>query len=173
MRRVGKPTVEQHLGRSVGIRCVLQQFVQAGRQPHCDGIWVQQSNNTSVQLSATRQPLGGVRWWLLCPVCERQTTRLYSIRGLSCRTCAGLSYRSTRQGPIDRYKRRAAKYIRKMGGWLGERPSSKPKRMRWSTFERLEALAAHHEAAADAIFMSRMDRDLGRFVAAVQRRQGG
>lgn len=173
MRPPGKPTVEQYLRRSVGIRSVMRQCAQDGREPDCDAMWVKESDDTPVQLCATRQRLGGVRWWLVCPVCERRTTRLYAVLGLSCRTCAGLSYQSTRQGPIERHERRARKYISKMGGWFGERPTSKPHRMRWSTFERLNALATHHEAEVDDIFMSRMNRNLSRFVAAVQRRKGG
>lgn len=52
-------------------------------------------------VAATRQKLGGVRWWFTCPNCERRCEFLYVRRGygapsLRCRKCWNLTYRSQR-----------------------------------------------------------------------------
>lgn len=58
----------------------------------------------SVGLVTTGCHLGGVRWWLLCPLarngvaCEQRVRKLY-LRGkyFGCRRCHGLSYTSTQE----------------------------------------------------------------------------
>lgn len=58
----------------------------------------------SVRLVTTPCHLGGVRWWLICPLvrdtvaCGRRVRKLYR-RGsyFGCRSCHGLAYRSSQQ----------------------------------------------------------------------------
>jgi hypothetical protein len=48
-------------------------------------------------LSAFQPHLGGQRWFLHCPVCERRALKLYlaaSGERIACRRCLGLTYRS-------------------------------------------------------------------------------
>lgn len=51
-----------------------------------------------VQLAATSPKYGGIRWWYVCPVCEKRKSVLYvSGSQLQCRQCAGLHYSSQRK----------------------------------------------------------------------------
>lgn len=57
-----------------------------------------------VRLTTTPCRLGGVRWWFVCPLaengvgCNRRVRKLYCCgRYFGCRTCHGLTYRSTQQ----------------------------------------------------------------------------
>jgi hypothetical protein len=46
-------------------------------------------------LTTTCPKYGGVRWWYVCPVCEKRKTALYvSGAALICRQCAGIHYSS-------------------------------------------------------------------------------
>lgn len=57
------------------------------------------------------RPLAGSRvgWWLVCPACGSRRFALFFVGGrLSCRDCAGLTYRvRQRRGTLDEYIRRA------------------------------------------------------------------
>jgi hypothetical protein len=51
-------------------------------------------------LSAFQPHLGGQRWFLHCPVCERRALKLYlsaSGERIACRRCLGLTYRSVQE----------------------------------------------------------------------------
>jgi len=51
--------------------------------------------NVSGKLITTRPHYGGVRWWYVCPVCQKRRTALYlSGSSMECRQCAGLHYPS-------------------------------------------------------------------------------
>ena len=61
---------------------------------------------TSVFLTTTVPPFGGVRWWFTCPLvvegwpCQRRVRKLYLPPGrryFGCRTCHRLTYRSTQE----------------------------------------------------------------------------
>jgi len=46
-------------------------------------------------LTTTCPKYGGVRWWYVCPICEKRKTALYvSGAALICRQCAGIHYAS-------------------------------------------------------------------------------
>src|SRR5713226_3182955 len=85
---------------------------------------------------------GGRRWWFQCPRTGRRTTKLYLPNGgrhFWSRQAYGLGYASQREGRFDRLQRRAAMLNRQLGGkgWATwESPPSKPKWMRWRTYER-------------------------------------
>jgi hypothetical protein len=97
---------------------------------------------TWLELTRTRQRLGGWRRWVLCPAyaCRRRCAVLYLSRaGWRCRRCLGAVYPSTRESPRDRLYRRARRLRARLGlgGDLTE-IVTKPPRMHWRTFERLE-----------------------------------
>jgi hypothetical protein len=57
-----------------------------------------------IQLQTSRPPLGGLRWWFVCPLivsgvaCQRRAAKLYLPAGaqyFGCRKCHGLTYSST------------------------------------------------------------------------------
>lgn len=52
-------------------------------------------HTVAVQLATTTPQYGGVRWWYVCPVCEKRKAVLYlSGEMLQCRQCAGIHYAS-------------------------------------------------------------------------------
>jgi hypothetical protein len=59
-----------------------------------------------VRLVTTSPPVGGVRWWFVCPLvvngtpCRKRVSKLYLPPGsdfFGCRTCYGLTYRSAQE----------------------------------------------------------------------------
>lgn len=101
------------------------------------------------RLTSIEAPLGGRRWFAVCPRCERRVLSLYVLdQNVACRTCHGLAYASQRHdahwraffvcealemrlgrgdGPPD---------MDSLGGLI---PRHKPVRMHWRTYGRLWA----------------------------------
>ncbi len=53
-----------------------------------------------IQLHATRQNIGGLRWWFSCPDCGRRVDKLYlpaEKRYFGCRHCYDLTYQSVQE----------------------------------------------------------------------------
>ncbi len=101
-----------------------------------------------VSITWTPCHYGGARAWFICPApgCGRRVAILY--RGSLCRRCYQLAYNSQRRTPIDRATTKAQKIRMRLGGsanLAGPFPR-KPKRMHWSTYERLR----REEAEASA-----------------------
>jgi hypothetical protein len=93
-----------------------------------------------VEMVTTIQPLGGRRWWWICPRRGDLVAKLYlPTRGgiFASRRAHRLAYRSQRQSPYDRAISRAFKLRHRLGahGGLGD-AINKPKGMRWATFDR-------------------------------------
>lgn len=93
-----------------------------------------------VQVNWTPCRFGGRRWWWICPRTGRRVAKLYLPNGgihFLSRRAYGLTYQSTRETPIDRAHRRAARLYRKLGasydGPCSEWPD-KPKGMHWRTY---------------------------------------
>jgi hypothetical protein len=110
----------------------------------------------TVELVGQPMRFGGVRWWFLCPNCSRRRTALYlptaaGARRWGCRQCYGLTYLTQRLDPIARLEvrmRRVASRLRSLwAASLDQQTNdsldfqpSKPKWMRWTTYERRCAL---------------------------------
>jgi hypothetical protein len=88
----------------------------------------------------TPTQFGGRRHWFACPGCGKGCRVLYGIHSLRCRRCRGLQYESQYESPAFRLLSRAQKIRRKLGqaGPLTGPLASKPRRMRWRTYRRLE-----------------------------------
>jgi hypothetical protein len=101
----------------------------------------------SVPIVRTPCNLGGARAWFLCPAvgCGRRVAILYGGGIFACRHCSQLAYASSREDAGDRAARRADRLPARLGWEPGilNGEGSKPKWMRWRTFERL---AAEHDA---------------------------
>jgi hypothetical protein len=108
----------------------------------------------AIGLTTTPCNFGGVRWWFRCPCCNRRAALLYiSGRALRCTTCGRYSYASQRGDTISRAWIKQAKLEAKLiDGW------QKPKRMRWKTFERLQAGIDECEQQKDFALMAAMER---------------
>ena len=69
------------------------------------------------QLVPARTPLGGYRWWWICPKCGARRKKLYLpfwvYASCGCRVCYGLSYRSSQKN--RRPSKRMAKLMTKLG----------------------------------------------------------
>jgi hypothetical protein len=94
-----------------------------------------------VRLIWTVPTYGGRRWWFQCPRTGRRTTKLFLPNGgwhFWSRQAHDLGYACQREERADRFRRRAAKLNRQLGGagWdAWETPPDKPKWMRWRTYE--------------------------------------
>jgi hypothetical protein len=58
-----------------------------------------------IELTTRAQPLGGRRWWFLCPRTGQLAERLHLPSGaytFACRKAYRLAYRSQREAPRDR-----------------------------------------------------------------------
>jgi hypothetical protein len=92
-------------------------------------------------LVATQPPFGGRRWWFECPRSGRRVRVLHLPLGgrhFRSRRAYRLGYASQRETVHDRALRRARKICRRLGGDLpDDEYPDKPKRMRWTTYERL------------------------------------
>ena len=95
-----------------------------------------------IRLVWTVPTYGGRRWWFLCPRTGRRTTKLFLPNGgwhFWSRRAYGLGYACQRDDRLSRLQRRAAKLNRQLGGegWGSwDTPPTKPKWVRWRTYER-------------------------------------
>lgn len=92
----------------------------------------------------TEQPLGGRRRWFLCPSCRRRCRTLFGGAYFRCRRCHGLQHASKYEPDYDRAMEKANRLRQRLGDHqftafdFDELPP-KPPRMRWTTYQRLEA----------------------------------
>lgn len=116
----------------------------------------------TVAVATTQPPFGGVRYWWLCPHCGRRVADLYGGRLFLCRQCHGLTYRTAQAGSADvtpsvqnrlrvLRKRLAIDDADDDSRWL-----SKPVKMRWRTYERLEAEYLDLAALADQVWLVKL-----------------
>jgi hypothetical protein len=103
----------------------------------------------SVRLEHKPCHLGGTRPWLICPRsgCERRCSSVY-LRSevLACRCCHRLMYPSQRETISDRAYRRRDRILRRLQTPAGPASyATKPPRMWWRTFERLQFAALEAE----------------------------
>jgi hypothetical protein len=120
----------------------------------------------TVELTTTLQPLGGRRWWWVCPRRGDLVSKLYKPAGsgiFASRKAHRLAYRSQRQSPYDRAISQAFKRRRRLGadGGIGD-PIDKPKGMRWATFDRKMDQVEAAEAVCNARLL-RFVQQLARF----------
>lgn len=108
----------------------------------------------TIWLTSTPCNYGGVRLWFNCPCCHRRAAVLFIMGGaIRCATCGRVSYASQRGDAMDRawIKQRKLE-ARLIDGW------QKPKRMRWKTFERLQAGIIECERQKDDALIMAMVR---------------
>lgn len=109
-----------------------------------------------VAVETTPCHFGGVRYWFLCPFCERRCAVIYKK---GCRLCANGRYRSESLSPKARLLHKALKRRRRLGqsrGGLTVRFPPRPKWMHEITYERLQAEAEHEEGDILADLMAQL-----------------
>lgn len=104
----------------------------------------------TVLIDRTPCTFGGSRPWFLCPArgCGRRVAVLYGGAVFACRQCHRLAYDSQSEDAASRAMRRAGK-VRARLGWgagIANPTGTKPKWMRWKTYQRL---CGEHDAHAD------------------------
>ena len=97
--------------------------------------------NDRIRLSSTTPTYGGTRWWFICPVTGRRTTKLFLPNGGSyfwSRQAYGLGYACQREDTFSRLQRRSAMLNQQLGGgWTSWNiPPPKPKGTHWRTYVR-------------------------------------
>lgn len=154
-RRVADIGFERRIGEEEGTLRVFYTSTIAGETTRSD---------YTIDMLATAQPLGGRRWWLICPLTGARCAKLYMPSGstkFAARTAyRRLAYRSQRAAPFDRACERAWDLRHKLGdrhGALGD-SIEKPRWMRWRTFETKLARVRQAEAQADALLLRRFRR---------------
>jgi hypothetical protein len=121
-----------------------------------------------IRLIWTVPTYGGRRWWFQCPRTYRKTTKLYLPNGgwhFWSRQAYGLGYACQREDRFGRLQRRAAMLNRQLGGkgWGSwDTPPTKPKWMRWRTYERKYEIWERAVEEANAEFTVRAMRILRR-----------
>ena len=105
-----------------------------------------------VPFTYTATQFGGRRRWLSCPRCRRRCRILYRAQRFRCRKCLGLVYESTQQSWHQRMLDQADKLSFRVAGAAAavyDRDDfpEKPKRMRWTTYRRLEQRYFRYMAA--------------------------
>jgi hypothetical protein len=109
---------------------------------------------------------GGQRVWMRCPGCTRRVAVLYGGALFRCRYCHRVAYNSQNEAAMDRASRRGGRAMARLGskeGFCGGYVS-KPKWMRWATYERLsgQIAAAHRTWSNEA--RQRFDLDMANFL---------
>ncbi len=107
-----------------------------------------------IALDRTACNFGGSRPWFRCPGCGTRRAVLYGAGGqFRCRACHDLAYRSTREGAIERHRRRADALRRRLGGRSGPfAVPCKPTGMHGRTYERITAeIRAREDATLVAV----------------------
>ena len=116
--------------------------------------------SVTIRLATTRQHLGGVRWWLVCPVTGKRAGKLYlSSDGdtFASRQALGLAYHSQRLGRFmlgfETSIGRAGRLRQRLGGRPDRRMTApvpeRPPRMWRKTYSRLKRDITRAEAAAE------------------------
>jgi hypothetical protein len=101
--------------------------------------------NELVPFAYTHTRFGGRRQWLRCLKCDRGCRKIYGGRYFRCRLCYRLRYASQSEKPDQRASTRARKIAKRPHDkWGGTTEDAydfppKPPRMRWATYNRLEA----------------------------------
>jgi len=101
-----------------------------------------------IPLTTTRQPLGGYRWWMRCPITGRRARTLHLVPGgtiFASRDALGLAYRVERLNHFDRHFEKLFRAQRRLGSAQGlavelKRPKGMWRRTYVRHAERLEAL---------------------------------
>jgi hypothetical protein len=115
-----------------------------------------------IELTTRAQPLGGRRWWFVCPRTGQLAARLHLPSGadtFACRKAYRLAYRSQRETPCDRAISRAFSLRHKLGddGGIGDYVT-KPKGMHQRTFERAMGRIDRAEDIVDGHAVLLLDR---------------
>ncbi len=131
-------------------------------------------------LESTLCHFGGARWWLRCRRCGKRVAVVYAAGAdhrFVCRGCAGLPYRTTRIGELDRIDRRRYRLARRLGyqpsyprETIHWRHLPRPTRMRPTTYKRLTEEGEMLELRASELWIDQLSAMLSRSDRVIARR---
>lgn len=129
----------------------------------------------TVDLEATTQPLGGVRWWFVCSACAGRFLKLYCVRldavsDFACRQCHNLQYASRVLGRAERAKRNAERLYSRAGSRMSATFHPRPKWMRSERFNDLIDRAERYDAEWQHTAVDAHMREATRFFQKVRKR---
>ena len=96
-----------------------------------------------VRVATTSCNYGGVRYWWLCPKCERRCRVLYGGRLFVCWKCSGAYYETQQSKSLAIRIRAELHRIRRRLGFNGDVVPPKPKGMHWRTYAQLTKRFTH------------------------------
>lgn len=112
--------------------------------------------NYKVYLTTTTPNFGGVRWWFLCPNCNRRVAFLYGGKYFLCRHCHNLAYSTQHEVFAHRMLSKSRKIREQIEDKNGR--INKPKGMHWKTFYKKLDEAERHERRGCMAMYSRIKR---------------
>lgn len=129
---------------TISVKVEMGRVVLSYRHRNVGEEW--ESVEEPVLLDTTPCHYGGHRVWFSCPGvrCGRRVAILHGAgRYFACRICYRLAYASQREDAGDRALRRAQRIRKRLGGSANMMMPfpTKPKGMRWRTYERLRAVS--------------------------------
>lgn len=131
----------------IGIVCEHRRLILSYRSRSYGQEW--EEVRDYINLSETTPNYGGVRYWFLCPSCQKRRTNLYGGTYFRCRVCRGLCYESQLESGWTLIMSRMYKIRHRLGDYNGldDWFPPKPKGMRWKTYnalqDRYDALDGH------------------------------
>lgn len=157
--------VERYL--AVDIRRIMREFLKQPGSPQRGRIETEYAfvqidtlaktiiiNSQATHLLASPCNYGGVRWWFMCPACNRRCALLYYTGSVwTCRKCLGLHYKSQQSTKTDPWTwyRQAERIARRIDpeftikdGFYAANADwwyfpKRPKGMHTATYERMRA----------------------------------
>jgi hypothetical protein len=116
------------------------------------GAW--QELDYKINLTTTKCNFGGVRYWFICPDCNKRVCVLYADILFKCRSCLGIVHKSRNESALDQATRRLKKEKDNLWPELdlslfdSVRSLYRPKWMRHKTFDakHIELLALETKA---------------------------
>lgn len=124
------------------------------------------------ELASTPQRIGGLRWWLVCPMCNANRGKLFIERWgyWGCRECLHLRYQSQHLRPAARAKARSEQYFERAGTFIWVTAPRRPHRMHRDTFERLLARGAYFRQRWQELGVIPHDREMEKFTEKIRHR---
>ena len=126
----------------------------------------------AIDMACTSQNLGGVRWWLVCPLCDANRRKLYYGRdgAWGCRACLQLRYRSQHSTAAARAKARCEWYFERANTFRWVAEPKRPRRMHRARFERLLARGRLYQQRWRELGILPAEREFATFLEKVRKR---
>jgi hypothetical protein len=126
------------------------------------GAW--QELDYKINLTTTECNFGGVRYWFICPDCNKRVCVLYADIMFKCRSCLGIVHKSRNESALDQATRRLKKEKDNLWPELdlslfdSVRSLYRPKWMRLNTYVKKKIKLIGLESKLDKLIIDRFER---------------